>query len=118
MTGLYSEDQIITLVARLTHTQLAAFVEAEVVVPVLSESGPVFRQIDIARLELLCDLAEQFDLAVDAIGIVISLVDQLHGVRAELRAVLEAIAAEQTPVRERIGDAMLAARLVPRVSAP
>ncbi len=106
MTERYSEDEAIAAVARLTRPQLTAFVEAEIVIPLRTETGLMFRQIDIVRLELLCELSESFSLDEDALGVVISLIDQLHAVRGELRAVLEAIEAEPEEVRRRIAEAL------------
>ncbi|MCF3594991.1 hypothetical protein LZG00_13370 [Rhodobacteraceae bacterium LMO-12] len=105
MTDLFSEDEAIASVTRLTRSQLVTFVEARIVTPVYSDRGPVYRRLDLARMELLCDLTEQFDLDEDALGVLISLVDQLHGVRAELRALVDAIANEPLEVRQRIGTA-------------
>lgn len=110
MTDYLSEDQAISAVARLTRVQLISFVEAEIIVPVMTEDGPAYRKIDIMRMELLCELSEQFELQDDALGMVISLVDQLHGVRAELRSVLEAVETEQPEVRSRIGELLYKAR--------
>ncbi|MDP1668341.1 chaperone modulator CbpM [Phaeovulum sp.] len=112
MTDRYSEAEAVAAVARLTRSQLVAFVEAEVVVPERTEAGFMFRQIDLARMELLCELCEQFDLADDALGMVISLVDQMHGLRGELRAVLAAIDAEPDEVRARIAQALRSARIL------
>jgi len=106
MTDRYSEDEAIAAVARLTRTQLIAFVEAEIVSPHRAETGLIFRQIDLARMELLCELSEQFDLGEDALGIVISLIDQLHGVRGELHAIAKAIEGEPQEVRQRISAAL------------
>ena len=110
MSRLYSEDDVVSAVARLTRKQLISFVKAEIVVPFQSETGLVYRRMDIARIELLCDLSEQFDLQEDALGMVISLIDQLHGVRAELRAALGAIEQEEADVRGRIGEGIFQAR--------
>ncbi len=110
MSTHYSQEDLIIAVDRLTRRQLVSFIEAEIVVPLQSETGPVFRQMDVARVELLCELSEQYDLQNDALGMVISLVDQLHGVRAELRAVLEAVEQEETKVRSRIGEILFQAR--------
>lgn len=106
MTDRFTEEETVAAVSRLTRTQLVTFIQAEVVSPILTESGPVFRQIDIVRLELLCELSEQFDLEADALGVVMSLIDQLHEVRAELRAVLEALGREPNEVRARIAEAL------------
>lgn len=110
MSRRYSEDDVVSTVARLTRKQLVSFVEAKIIVPLQSEAGPVYRHMDIARIELLCELCDQYDLQYDALGMVISLVDQLHGVRAELRAVLAAIENEDTNVRTRIGEVVFLAR--------
>jgi chaperone modulatory protein CbpM len=110
MSNRYSEQDVLATVAPLTRKQLVSFVQAEIVVPLQSESGPVYCQMDIARIELLCELSEQFDLQDEALGMVISLIDQLHGVRAELRTVLAAVESEQAEVRSRIGAIIFQAR--------
>ena len=43
MTDRYSEDEAVAAVARLTRTQLIAFVEAEIVSPQRAETGLIFR---------------------------------------------------------------------------
>jgi len=106
MTKLYSEEEIVTVVARLTRVKLTSFVETEVVRPVQTPEGPRFRPIDLARLELLCELSDEFDLGEDTLDLVMRLVDQLHGVRAELRAVFEVIEKQQPELRNRIGEAL------------
>ena len=106
MTERYSEEEAIAAVALLTRPKLTAFVEAEIVIPLQTETGLMFRQIDIVRMELLCELSESFDLDEDALGVVISLIDQLHAVRGELRAVLEAVEAESEAVQRRIAEAL------------
>lgn len=106
MTGFFSEDEVVTTISGLTRRQLYAFVNAQIVTPMQSELGPVYRQMDLVRIELLCELSEQFDLGDDALGVVISLIDQLHGVRAELRAVVDAIAQEPADVGERVREAV------------
>ena len=102
MTEYYSEDEVVATVPGLTRARLVAFVEARIVWPVQTERGPAYRRIDLARLELLRDLAEDFELSEEALGVVMSLVDQLHGARADLRSVLTAITAEPQEVRERL----------------
>ncbi len=113
MSHHYSEDEAVEVVARLTVSQLRSFIEAEIVTPTTTETGIVFRQVDIVRMELLCELSEEFDLDPDALGIVISLIDQLHSVRADLRTVLKAVQGEPEDVRERIQAAIHDARSVP-----
>ena len=107
MTARFTEDEAIAAVSRLTRTRLVAFLEAELVVPVQSDSGPVFYQIDLARIELLCDLADHFDLKGDALGVVMSLIDQLHTARHSLHAIAEVLQAEPAEVRQRVGARLI-----------
>ena len=104
MTEFYSETDVLTAIPRLTLLRLTRFVAARIVLPLVSDAGPAFRRIDLARIELLCDLTEEFDLDDDVLGLVISLVDQLHEARRDLRAICTALAAEPPEVRARIGE--------------
>lgn len=106
----YTEEQVIATVSHLTHTRLVAFVEAEVVSPVQTEEGPVYLEVDVARLQLLCELNEHFELEGDALGVVMSLIDQLHSTRRDLDAVVRVIAREAPEVRQRIGSELLKTR--------
>ncbi|SNS43288.1 hypothetical protein [Tropicimonas sediminicola] len=108
MTTIYTEEQIIAEVPGLDRALLMRFVKARIVVPLEAPArpGPVFGQIDVARLQLACDLCESFDLEDDALDLLLRLVDQLHGVRAELHALVDALEAlpeeQRKPIEDRI----------------
>ena len=106
MTDHFTEDDVITTVTRLTRSQLVRFVEVDLVRPQRSGAGYVFRRIDIARLELLCDLSEDMELDEAAMGIVISLIDQLHAARQDMAIMARVIDALPDDLRSRIGTAM------------
>lgn len=107
MTDLLLEHDAIAAIPGLTHDRLMVLIAAEVVIPLQTDAGPGFRQIDIARLRLLCELSDDLDLDDDARGIVIALLDQLHDARNALRAIARALAAEPAELRARIGAALL-----------
>ena len=71
MTDLFSEDDVVSTVTRLTRHELFRFVEGDFVRPRCEAAGYVFSRIDIARLELLCDLSQDLDLDDTALRIVI-----------------------------------------------
>jgi chaperone modulatory protein CbpM len=102
MTERYSEDEVIATVTRLTRLQLVGFIEGELVQPERGEDGYVFRRVDIARLELLCDLSQDLELDDTALGIVLSLLDQLHGARRDLAVIVRAIDALPEDLKARI----------------
>ncbi|MCG6904831.1 MAG: chaperone modulator CbpM [Rhodobacter sp.] len=106
MTDLFSEEDVVATVTRLTRRQLGYFIEGEFIRPQRESGGYVFRRIDIARLELLCDLSEDLDLNETGLGIVISLIDQLHAARQDLAAVARAIETLPADLQARIVAAM------------
>ena len=103
MTEYVTQKQAVAAVPGLSQARLGAFVRADLVTPLQSPMGPVFRLIDLARLELLCDLADHLDLTGDALGVVIGLIDQLHTARMRLYAIALAMAAEPEDLRSRVG---------------
>ncbi len=108
MTEYFTQSQAIDLVPGLSASRLAAFAAADLIMPVPSDQGPGFRRIDLARLGLLCDLADHFDLEDDALGVVIGLIDQLHATRQRLFALSEAMQAEPQDLRRRVGARFVA----------
>lgn len=104
MAILYTEEQVFSEVRRLSRYRLVSFVEANIVRPLSTEQGLRFRAIDIARLEMLCDLTEHFGIEDDTLDIVVSLIDQLNDARTDLRRLADAVAAEPHEIRARIGQ--------------
>lgn len=91
MTDRFSQAEVVACITRLTHAQLQSFLQADLVRPLREPAGFVFRQIDIARLELLCDLTLDLELDVPALAVVLALLDQLHSARAERDALAAAL---------------------------
>ena len=98
----YSEEEAIAAVGRLDRARLTRFLRAQVIFPAEARGRAVYRQVDIARMELLCDLCDDFELNDDALGMVMQLVDQLHGTRGDLAALLRALGEEPDDVRRRV----------------
>jgi chaperone modulatory protein CbpM len=102
MTDHFTEDDVLAAIPRLTRVQLFTFLEARIVVPFHTETGLVYRPVDIARMELLCDLTEDLELGADSLSVVMSLIDQLHTARRDLRVIINAIAVQPPEVKARI----------------
>lgn len=101
-TRRYTEAEVLELIAELTRPRLTAWVETRIVQPVLTKAGPQYREVDIARLQTLVDLDESYGLQPDALGMVMSLLDQVHVMHADLEALMQALSAEPPEVRARI----------------
>lgn len=105
-----TEDELIKTIARLTSDRLTEYLAAEIVIPEQSDHGLVYQRIDVARLELACELHDQYEMEADALSMMISLIDQMHGLRAELREVLSAVDAQPEPVRQQLIEVIGTAR--------
>lgn len=95
-------------ISRLTAERLETFVVAELVLPLHTADGLQFRPVDLARLELLCDLVDHLALEGEGLAVVVSLLDQLHAARADLAALAQAVQTENPDARRRIGAIAMA----------
>ena len=100
----YSETEVVARVEGLTVARLRSFVAAECLAPAEREGRLAFAEADVARARLLAELAADFEIDPDAAAVVMSLVDQIHGLRRQLRVLGEAVAAEDVAIRDRIRE--------------
>ena len=121
MTEHLTEDEVIAAVSGVTRPRLVVFIETEVVIPLRRADGAVsvlvFRQIDVARMQVLCNLAEDLELDDSALAVVVALIDKLHAASQDLLAIARAVAAEPPDVRARIGAAIRTPRQGPQEGA-
>ncbi|MFO1138921.1 MAG: hypothetical protein U1E41_07595 [Paracoccus sp. (in: a-proteobacteria)] len=110
----YTLTETLSVVDDLDAEHLDRYIRAGVVVPVQSSSGPLFRELDLARLNLVVELTEGYHLDEEALAMVMSLVDQLHGLRGDMRAILDAVAREPAETRVRLKAAIREVRVVMR----
>ena len=82
--------------------ELTGWIERGWVQPEFSESGWVFQEIDVARVRLIHDLRRSMDVTEDTVPVVLSLLDQVYELRAQLKAVLRAVEAQPEAVRDAI----------------
>ena len=107
----YTLTETLSVVEDLDAEQLQRYIRAGVVVPVQSSTGPLFRELDLARLSLVVDLSEGYHLDEEALALVMSLVDQLHGLRGDMRAILDAVAREPAETRVRLKNVIHEVRI-------
>ncbi|MEN8836530.1 MAG: chaperone modulator CbpM, partial [Celeribacter marinus] len=88
---MLGERDVVATVQRVALRDLRLWVREGWVKPAESERGPVFDDLDIARVRLLCDLRKDMSLPSEAVPVVLSLLDQIHGLRRELRDLAGAV---------------------------
>ena len=101
-----SEADVVVEVSEITLTRLRVWVSEGWVVPSRDEAGaPQFDAMDVARLRLLCHLKDELDLGDEAMPVVLSLLDQVYGLRRELKALARAVDRQPEAVRQELMSA-------------
>ncbi len=98
----YDTRAVLARVKRLTEDDLKIWVQEGWVRPEQGETGPVFDDLDVARLRLLCDLCIDMSLPGDSMPVVLTLLDRLHESRRKLRLLSDVIARQPEPTRHAI----------------
>lgn len=102
MTHAYAPEQVIAHVSTLTAERLRHFESLRIITPVQTPEGPRYRTLDLRRITLLCELTDDFEVNEDALVIIMSLLDQLHGAQDRLEQVVQAIGAEPSEIKLRL----------------
>jgi chaperone modulatory protein CbpM len=99
---------------RVEESELRQWIESGWVLPEGDTGQWFFHEVDVARVRLIAEI--RHDLAIDdgAVPVVLSLLDQLYGLRRELQALSGAVAAQPSTVRDAIIAALSDSERKPR----
>jgi chaperone modulatory protein CbpM len=102
---MLGERDVLTRVRRVRLQELRLWVQEGWVRPASGDTGPRFDELDVARVRLLRDLRRDLSVPADTVPVILSLLDQVHGLRRELRSLAEAVDAQPDETRKAIVDA-------------
>ena len=85
-----SEREVVARVAHLTVTRLRVWVQQGWIRPV-DAPAQGFSEADIARAALICDLEDQLGFTEEDVPVLLNLIDQIHGLRSELKGLLDVL---------------------------
>lgn len=102
MTRYYTKTEIFSRIEDLTAPDLDMWIGLELIRPVHSEQGHLFREVDIARITLLCRLAADYAFDGEGLSLVMDLLDEAHRLRAEMDSLVRALAKEPRDLRLRL----------------
>ncbi len=74
--------------ASLDQATLETWIAEEWLVPSGSAGEPAFTEVDVARAALIRDLKRDFEVNDPGIGVILGLLDQMHGLRRTLAELL------------------------------
>lgn len=97
-----TEQAVVAHIERLTLHELRIWVREGWVRPAQGAHGLVFDDLDVARIRLLCDLCKDMALPNEAMPVVLTLIDNLHRTRRELRQVTEVVDEQPNAIRKAI----------------
>src|SRR3954451_663462 len=73
----------------IEHRTLRVWLDEGWLAPQRDSAGLVLSEMDTARARLIRDLRESIGVNDEGVGVILNLVDQMHGMRSILRALLE-----------------------------
>lgn len=86
----------------ISSSTLTIWVERQWIIPEIDEEGDAFHDADLARGLLILDLTETMGVNHDGIDVIMALVDQVHGLRAKLQALTDAIREQDDDITQRV----------------
>lgn len=96
------ERSVLERVDRVTLKELRLWVRRGWVRPAQGQGGPVFDDIDVARIRLVCELRKDLSVASDTLPVVLALIDNLNRARRDLRTLAAALQEQPEPVRRAV----------------
>ncbi len=98
---MLTEEDVVARVSRLTVTRLRVYVSQGLIKP--EEDGtPGYSEADLARAALICNLEDEMGFQEEDVPVLLNLIDQIHGLRSELRGFVEVIDALPPDVRSTV----------------
>lgn len=100
------EVEVAGLVPGLEHVELRRWIDVGWVRPASEDGRYRFREVDVARVRLVHEIIVEMHIGEDSIPLILSLLDQVYGLRRQLRSLASAIEAEPEDVRRSIARRM------------
>lgn len=98
--------EVILEIEGISETDLRVWIEYGWIHPARGEQDFSFSELDVARVSLIADLRQRMGINDEAVPVVLDLMDQIYGLRRELRRVLDVVDQQPEPERSRILEAL------------
>ncbi len=99
---IVSEQELVIEIRDLSIPRLHKWIRLGWVRPERREGAALFHEVDVARVRLLNELEHTLEFDDDTLPLVLSLLDQIHGLRSQLRSLTKAVDEQPDQVRDRI----------------
>lgn len=99
-------DELVRRFSSLDAAELARWVENRWVLPEREGESFLFREVDVARVELILEIRREYAVDDDALSLVLGLLDQIYGLRRQMRRLCDALESQPPDVRNAIRRAL------------
>ena len=99
-------EELLRQMTGLDRHELMRWVDNRWVLP--ERRGPtfIFHEVDVARVELILEIRQEFAIDEEALPLVLGLLDQVYDLRRQLRRMCDALAVQPQDVQAAIRRAL------------
>src|SRR6516165_6727823 len=95
-------EELLDRFAGLDRRELTRWVENRWVLPERRGETWVFHEIDVARVELIIEVRQEFAIDDEALSLVLGLLDQVYDLRRQLRRLCDALASQPPEIQAAV----------------
>ena len=99
-------DRLVAEIAELQPEDLTAWIEHGWVRPLRTEQDYEFSAVDVARCRLILEMRRELEIDEETMPVVLSLLDQVYGLRHRLRLLLGAIQNQSPEARDALARSL------------
>src|SRR5262249_58429699 len=103
---MISLEDLLRRYTGLQRRELVAWVENRWVLPERRDKTWIFRDVDVARVELILEIRKEFAIEDDTLSLVLGLLDQVYDLRRQLGRLCDAVAAQPPEIRAAVKRAL------------
>ena len=91
----------------LDRREVVAWVENRWVLPERHDKTWIFHDVDVARVELILEIRQEFAIEDEALSLVLGLLDQVYDLRRQLGRLCDALAVQSPAIQAAVKRALL-----------
>jgi chaperone modulatory protein CbpM len=103
-------NELLIRVHGLDRSEVVHWVANRWVLPEQHGDTWLFREVDVARVELIQEIRQEFAIDDETVPVLLGLLDQIYELRRQLRRLCDAIESQPNEVREAVRRALPPAR--------
>jgi chaperone modulatory protein CbpM len=103
---MISFEELLHRYEGLDRRELAHWVESRWVLPERQDRTWIFHEVDVARVELILEIRNEFSIEDDTLSLVLGLLDQVYDLRRQLGRLCDALAVQPPEIQASVKRAL------------